>query len=195
MVNMDRAPLLPGATRTVDVKDPELLKKIPLGYRLTITPGEWKGLKVWGDLAFEGTRANNHGKGSSATATDPRNDYNKVKTEFSSANLLGLPYRPKIDQDVKGIDIGGIIQVRSIDILGYRLFIKPDDIAKWAGVPYLLVYVEGNTCYLIGWLYAREAPSTFEEKIENRENCDDGFMCRYLRPVDDLRNWIRRSRW
>jgi hypothetical protein len=93
-----------------------------------------------------------------------------AQCEYACAIGLNLFWRPQVGE-INGIDVGGLVQVRSTDLPHGRLIVKPKDDDDQ---PFVLVRQNGPVHALLGWRDARTA------KTMARLNGDHGDPAHYV---------------
>jgi hypothetical protein len=100
------------------------------------------------------------GKGSSADNPDQamRNNIRGAQSEFAASIALNLYWRPSIG-DRRQPDVGGYVEVRSIEEQNHRLVVKKSDLLKChPSTPFVLVYTTWSEQFVvIGWCAAGRA--------------------------------------
>jgi hypothetical protein len=90
-------------------------------------------------------------RGAAAEQLDEASDICGACCEFAAAVILNLYWRPQVGR--RGIDVGGLVEVRSTNLKGGRLIIKPDDHG-----PHILIRQLSERDYdAPGWLDAAKA--------------------------------------
>ena len=85
-------------------------------------------------------------------------DIRGAHCEFAASIMLNLYWRPMIGE-IKGRDVGGLVEVRSTVLQWGRLIVKPKDVVKSADAPFALVVADMPALRFRfgGWMFARDA--------------------------------------
>jgi hypothetical protein len=106
--------------------------------------------------------------------------------EYAASIGLNLYWRPHIGL-TKQIDVGGLIEVRSIDQEWKSLIVKPDA----RDVPFVLVHNFAELSYrLLGWRFASDVKRGYRLRLDRG---DPAHFCpsRELDGIETLLDWIK----
>lgn len=126
---------------------------------VTLTESEMKMLKWVGERRYENATRNNRnpGNASSNLRSGPHFHIMGARGEFAGSLIVNRYWRLTIGQ-IDQPDIGGFIDARTIDNPRNTLLIKPRDIAKHPGRPFMLVEWDGEYGFWCpGWYRAGDA--------------------------------------
>lgn len=111
-----------------------------------------------------------------------------VECEMAASFLLNIYWRPQIGI-LGGIDIGGLVNVRSTILRTGRLIIRADD----KDAPTVLVEKVAACYTLVGWFFSGVAKLKFAR--EDRYGAAAHYVPRgELHPLSTLREWIKEAR-
>lgn len=125
---------------------------------VTLTAWESRICTWVGKQRFANARELDREPGEGPPHIFPEMDVRGAHCEFAASIMLNLYWRPTIGE-IKGRDVGGLVEVRSTVLEMGRLIVKPKDVVKSADVPFALVVADMDALKFRfgGWMFARDA--------------------------------------
>lgn len=152
--------------------------------QVTLTESEMKFLSWVGQRRYENAMLHNRHPGEASHKLKAGAGFHILGAmgEFAASVIVNRSWRLTIGE-IDQPDVGGFIEVRTVDNPNYTLLIKPKDHDR----PFMLMQFMGMTTFRCpGWYHARDAKDEFALTTQTRDATHKVPRIR-LRPVDELR--------
>jgi hypothetical protein len=160
---------------------------------VTLTYWEGRICTFTGKQRWANANALERDPGQGPPHDNDRMDIRGAHCEFAASIMLNLYWRPTIGE-IKGRDVGGLVEVRSTVLGNGRLIVKPKDVVKSPDVPFALILADMDTLRFRfgGWMFARDAKAF-------SLNSDHGDPAYFIEQSDlsgrpDLMTWLEGKR-